>query len=375
MSSTKYSTLFDTLKKEILSGKYRSSNPFPSVRGLIGRFGLSDRTVRRALDELFAQGLISRKQGRGTFVTNQGKSRKIGLILSGVVNQAFFSPIVTAIVSEAEKHGYELVFGNQDASSMHELVQETKAFVSRLVTERVSGVIYHPIGGVKDARVNRTILEPFKTASIPVVLLGWDIDIPPKRSEYDVIGINNCDAGYRIAKHMIESGARQICFLMRPYAGTSVRNRMAGVQAAVRDAKNRCRFMVVESDHPSAVALKCGGRMKRPDAFICGNDGMLPSVRKVIEQMRLRVPDDAMLAAFDDLQLASMQTPALTTVHQPCAEIGTAVFKRMIERLNNRDEAAREICMRVDLVIRESTRRTIFRGDRGKTKRLKGKAV
>ena len=354
---TKYSTLFETLKKEILSGKYRSNTPFPSVRGLINRFGLSDRTVRHALDELFAQGLISRKQGRGTFVTGQGKSRKIGLVLSGVVNQAFFSPIVAAIVSEAEKQGYELVFGKQDASSMHELVQKTKAFASRLAAERVSGVIYHPIGGVKDTRVNRAILEPFKIASIPVVLLGCDIDLPPKRSEYDVVGINNCDAGYRIARHMIESGARRICFLMRPYAGTSVRDRMAGVQTAVRDSKNRCRCMVVESVQPSAMALRRVWRKERPDALVCGNDGMVPLVRQVIEQMRLRVPDDVMLAAFDDLQLASMQTPALTTVHQPCAEIGTAVFKRMISRLKNRDEAVREISMRVDLAVRESTRR------------------
>ena len=117
--------------------------------------------------------------------------------------------------------------------------------------------------------------------------------------------------------------------------------------------------MVVESVQPSAVALKRIWRKERPDALVCGNDGMVPLVRQVIEQMGLRVPDDVMLAAFDDLQLASMQTPALTTVHQPCAEIGTAVFKRMISRLKNRDEAVREICMRVDLAVRESTRRKI----------------
>ena len=307
--------------------------------------------------ELEKQGLVSRKQGRGTFVTNLGTSRKIGLVLSGVVNQAFFSPIVTAIASEAEKQGYELVFGNQDASSLHELVLKTKAFASRLAAERVSGVIYHPIGGVKDARVNRVILEPFKIASIPVVLLGYDIDLPPKRSEYDVVGINNCDAGYRIARHMIESGARRICFMMRPHAGASVRDRMSGVEAAVRESKNRCWCTVVESTKPSAASLKRIWRKERPDALICGNDGMVPLVRQVIAQMKLRVPDDVMLAAFDDLQLVSMQTPALTTVHQPCAEIGTAVFERMIARLNNSGETVREVYMRVDLAVRESTRR------------------
>ena len=67
-----YSSLVATLRTDILGGKYRVGQPFPSVRALSHRYGCSDATAQRVQDELFRQGLISRKQGRGTFVTGQG---------------------------------------------------------------------------------------------------------------------------------------------------------------------------------------------------------------------------------------------------------------------------------------------------------------
>ena len=82
VNDSKYKVLVETLKNQILGGKYDVAKPFPSVRALIQRFGMSKTTVQRALDELFHLGLISREQGRGTFVTARGSSRKIGLIVN-----------------------------------------------------------------------------------------------------------------------------------------------------------------------------------------------------------------------------------------------------------------------------------------------------
>ena len=110
MNDSKYKSLIETLKSNILSGKYGVGKPFPSVRALIKRFGLSNTTVLHALDELVHQGLISRKQGRGTFVTNQGTTRKIGLIVPGVACTDFFQPIVSEINQLARKEDYTLLF-------------------------------------------------------------------------------------------------------------------------------------------------------------------------------------------------------------------------------------------------------------------------
>ena len=97
MDNSKYKQLVETLKGNILSGKYGNSNPFPSVRSLIRRHGLSNTTVLRALDELVKQGLIFRKQGAGTFVAGRAAARKIGLIVPGIAVTDFFKPIMSEI--------------------------------------------------------------------------------------------------------------------------------------------------------------------------------------------------------------------------------------------------------------------------------------
>lgn len=240
MNATKYGALLDTLKNEILSGKYRSNFPFPSVRALISRFKLSDRTVRHALDELYAQGLISRKQGRGTFITGRSVSRKIGLIIPGVAYSEFFPPIVSQISKMAQDAGYTLLFADVMSSNPEARARKAKNFAAVLVKERVAGVIYQPLEFLANAdQLNHEIVSIFERAGIPVVLLDYDIVSPPERSRYDIVGINNPDAGYRIASHLIACGARKIHFLMRPNWAPSVCNRLRGVVTAISAANSR----------------------------------------------------------------------------------------------------------------------------------------
>ena len=111
MNETKYKTLIDTLKKDILSGRY-SSRRFPSIRALIRRFSVSKTTVQRAMDELFHQGIISRKQGSGTFVKSRIVARKIGLIVPGVAYSEFFSALVGEFSRIAQEREYTLLFGD-----------------------------------------------------------------------------------------------------------------------------------------------------------------------------------------------------------------------------------------------------------------------
>lgn len=103
---TKHRQLADALKKRIGEGVYKKGVPFPSERALIRQFGYSRVTVQHALRELEADGLIVRRQGRGTFVTASGASRQIGLIVPGVACTDFFQPIVCEINQLARKEGY-----------------------------------------------------------------------------------------------------------------------------------------------------------------------------------------------------------------------------------------------------------------------------
>ena len=112
MTDPKYRTLVEALKRGILDGKYGIDAPFPSERALIRRFGLSRNTVQHALAELERAGFVSRQQGRGTFVTKRGASRKLGLIVHGSGYCEIFSPIARAISHLCQTHDYTLLFAD-----------------------------------------------------------------------------------------------------------------------------------------------------------------------------------------------------------------------------------------------------------------------
>ena len=108
---SKTAQLFRKLKDEIQTGKYVKSRAFPSEVALSRRFGVSRSLMTNVVRELEREGLVSRRQGSGTFVINRAASRKIGLIVPGVAVTDFFKPVVSEINRLAREAGYELRFG------------------------------------------------------------------------------------------------------------------------------------------------------------------------------------------------------------------------------------------------------------------------
>ena len=79
--------------------------------------------------------------------------------------------------------------------------------------------------------------------------------------------------------------------------------------------------------------------------------------KQTAESLSLRVPDDLLLAGFDDVSIASLLSPPLTTIRQPCREIGEAAFMALVGRMNDPSLTVREIYLDAPLVVRRSTER------------------
>ena len=358
MNDSKYKSLIETLKSNILSGKYGVGKPFPSVRALIKRFGLSNTTVLHALDELVHQGLISRKQGRGTFVTNNATSRKIGLIVPGVACTDFFQPIVSEINQLARKEDYTLLFAEVFSMDREERIHQVRELAAEFIKKRVAGVIYEPLAepGGKDA--NEHILRVFNRARIPVVLIDCDIVPFPQQSEYDVVGVNDVEAGAKIAKHLIEAGARKIHFLISKLCPTTFLNRLYGAEAELIHAGKFKKSSVLYAEADDVAALKRHIKKHgRPDAFVCSNDPSAAVFKQTLEKVGLAVPKDVLLTGFADMTIASLMSPPLTTIRQDRDKMGGAAFRRLLERIENPSLPANEIFFPAPLVVRESTAR------------------
>ena len=366
-NDTKCSALLRTLRKDILSGRYDLQKPFPSERALISRFKLSRNTVQHVLHDLVSDGLLTSRRGAGYFVTKLALSRKIGLLVPRKGISEFFQPVVGEISRLAQQNGYSLLFGEMPKRDPGGRARATIRLARDMVKQGVAGVIFQPNEGVGDAEsINETVAAIFRNAGVALVLCDYDMVVPPARSEFDVVGSNNIEAGMRLAKHLIAGGARRILFVLPPNAATSHVNRCRGAVALAVAEGGRCEAFEVSPDDVNAFRRRF--RRNRPDAIACCNDKCAAECLRTLGKLGIRVPDDMPLAGFDDISIASLTIPSLTTIHQPCEKIAKTAFGRLLARMRNPAMDPMEITLDAPLVIRESTRRVhaAKRRERGK---------
>ena len=354
-----YRDIAESLKSEIFSGRYNNARALPSVSSLARKFTVARATVHHALEELCHQGLISRKHGRGTFVTNTAISRKIGLIVPGVACTDFFQPIISEINQLARENDYSLLFAEVYSGDREERIRQVRALAAEFIKKRVSGVIYEPLAEPGGNEANEYVLRAFRRAGIPVVLIDCDIVPFPQRSEYDVVGVNDVEAGAKMVEHLVGTGAAKIHFLISKLCPTTFLNRLFGAKAVLGEKNLLKGSVVLYAEADDVAALKKHIRRHgRPDAFVCSNDAIAAVFRLTLEKAGLSVPKDVMLTGFADLPIASLTTPQLTTIRQSRDKMGGAAFKRLLERIENPDLPANEILFPAQLVVRDSTKRT-----------------
>lgn len=144
-----------------------------------------------------------------SLVTKFGSARKIGLIVPGIAYSEFFPPMASEITRLAQENGYTILLCDMNSVSARERAVRAKRFAVKLVKEHAAGVIYHPLEFLANAeKINQEIVSIFDKAGIPVVLLDNDMVMPPNRSKYDVVGINDHNAGFRLANHLIEPSSQ-----------------------------------------------------------------------------------------------------------------------------------------------------------------------
>jgi DNA-binding LacI/PurR family transcriptional regulator len=93
----------------------------------------------------------------------------------------------------------------------------------------------------------------------------------------------------------------------------------------------------------------------KPEGIVCANDFTAAQLMRTLEGLSIRVPDDIRIGGFDDVKYANLLPVPLTTIHQPCADLGAAAVRAMIERVHNPQLPPRDILLDFHLVVRAST--------------------
>ena len=357
VTTLNYMKIAEALRDEIRAGKLYSDS-FPSLTKIMRRFGVSRPSAVRSVEELKRMGLVTTKKGSGTFIAK--KNRTIGLAIPGTADSEFFAAIMDGLVFNCNQCGMDLVAGDVFSVNHKLRDQQAERLARHLVSISAAGVIMQPVAFSADAqRINGIIADLLGKAGIPVVLIDYDIVQPPARSGYDLVAIDNFNAGRRVAAHLLDVGAKRICCLLCGLSAESVHARFAGVDAEVFRTCGGRHVNIIKAKAQDAQAVAEGLKRFRPDAIVCSNDVAAAALAKTLGKLGVRIPDDIRLAGFDDVRLAGSLKPGLTTIHQPCFEIATTAFRTLLERMKNPKLPPRQILLDAPLVIRESTGRGV----------------
>ena len=354
--------IFTVLRSEILSGKYSCADKFPSEQQLVRRFKVARTTVRLALNRLKEDGILETRNGSGTYLSAMANrvTGRLGLIIPHIAHGEISPPICSAIAQAASDAGYSLLFGDASSADPDVRAQRALSLARDYIAQGVAGVFLEPIELIHDpSSVTLPIIRLFEAHHIPVILLDRDIVFPPERSPYDLVTLDNVQIGYRLAAHLVERGARQICLFARPESAPTVKLRFQGAREALLDAgfgPSRFSTCLASPDDKDALARVLGGK-HAPDAFLCANDITAFALIKTLGKLKRKVPRDILVTGIDDVRLAAISTPSLTTIHQPCGEIARAAVAAMLQRLRNPALPPRQILLDAQLVERASTRR------------------
>ncbi|MCB1129986.1 MAG: GntR family transcriptional regulator [Verrucomicrobiae bacterium] len=356
----RYETIANELREEILAGRYGRDGRMPSEANLVDRFGASRPTVAKALRLLGEEGLVERRVGSGSFVKSDARKEARGNWLAFLVpnlgNTEIFQMIGGEIGSLARMHEFGLIWGGSDHPPGDPRSPSMEQLCRQFIDRNVAGVFFAPYELLETAdEANHEMAVMLRDAGIPVVLLDRDLTSFPRRSDFDLVGVDNFAGGYLMAEHLIKLGCRTIRFVARPRSASTVDARLAGVREALARHHLSCdagMLRIGALEDPKFVRDLT--TINLPDAYVCANDHTAAMLMQALQRAKVRVPEQVRVVGFDDVKFATLVTPPLTTIQQPCREIAQTAFRAMMDRLGDATLPARHQMLAPRLAIRDS---------------------
>lgn len=319
MIRSKRDYLRDAIRDAIADGAYPPGSRLPSEHALIKRYELSRSTVRKALGDLELAGLVTREQGRGSFVTDRAadliredRTTQRELLVSAVFNRhGMINPIIQALIRLLQQRTVGLA---RFALHYHERPHPERYPDADLIL--ADGT--HDLGWLP--------------SGTPVIVINALHPTLPS------LCTDNEAGGALTAQHLIDLGHRRIGiirsvgddrnleFTRRHRAARRVFEQ-AGAEVHVVDLRLHAQHETPVEDLVAELLARSDGGMT---ALHCDTDLTAVRAIEVLGDHGLRVPEQVSVTGYDDQPTVDLITPPLTTVRQDLA----AIADRLVEMLD-----------------------------------------
>jgi DNA-binding LacI/PurR family transcriptional regulator len=314
----------------------------PTVSHVInGTASISKEVSEKVLEVIGKLNYRPNELARG-LKTNTSKT--IGIVTPDITN-SYYACIAKEIETLLVKKGYIVFLSNTDYNRTSE-----QNVVDKLLRYNVDGIL------ILCEFLNREPLKHLEAYGIPVVFL----DDKPEEPGGCRISTDNEKGGYLAAKHLVDRGRRRIAYLGEKVPLYPLRMRYTGYRKALAESDIPLNkdLMILDNDmvYNFGKGLKYGNSIlaKKPDAVFASTDIIAIGFMSACASAGIKIPDDIAIVGYDNIPLASLTMPALTTIRQPVEDIAAGAVEQLFLQINGQTPE-KSIVLEPQLVIRNTT--------------------
>lgn len=311
-------------------------------RSLSGSYGVNEKTREKVLE---AARRLNYRPNRVARAMATGRSHTLALVISDIRNP-FFSELARGAEDAAFAAGCDLILCNSDLDPRKQM-----HYIRSLIGKQVDGIVMNSV-----APLSRAEQAELAGYGVPIVLLNRE----PGAKGFSSVAAANFEGGVLAGEHLAGLGHRSIGHLTSANTQGNLNDRTRGfLQAMQRAGIEDVRVLrgVHSIEGGKDLARRLLQRDKKPvTAIFAANDAMAFGAILAISEAGLRIPRDISLLGFDNVELAAIVQPPLTTVHQPKYEMGKAAVEILLVRASH-DGLPEHRELGVQLIERQSCRK------------------
>lgn len=335
----KYQLVKETLRREIIDGKYQVNEKLPTESALMKRFNVSRYTIRRAIGDLENEHYVYRIQGGGMFVQDWHRDWKsddtnkvIGVISTHMADY-IFPPIISGIDSVVSPEGYSFMVGN----TLNDPQRERQSLLN-MVDLKIAGLIIEPTQSALP-NPNLDLYQQLGQYQIPTIL--FHATYPGLK--FPTLLMDDLGGEKRLIEYLFNQGHHKILgvFQIDDQQGVSRMNGMIkAYQGSNIPITNSNIIMYQSNDYHGSydqILSRVDNALSsedRPTAIACYNDQLATYLISHLKKKGYRVPDDVSVVGFDNYAMAQIISPTLTTVNHPKRQLGVDAGKMLLKMIN-----------------------------------------
>ncbi|MET9387367.1 LacI family DNA-binding transcriptional regulator [Streptomyces sp. NPDC002928] len=344
----KFRRLAAELRQQLRAGVWPVGGQLPTEKELALSSGTSVSTVRRAVDELVAEGLIVRRQGSGTFVLPpDAPGTRRALVGVMVPDTAFYYPRVLQGIEEGlSAAGARLLL----TCSGYDQEREARELQSMLDAGADGLLLVPTLTGPEPAARHLARLAELPVPAVLVERRGTSLN-----DTNEWVCTHHEAGAYDAVRHLAALGHRTIGLVLRAPSPTAppvtegFRQAVSELGCASTEFQaTRQEWSPAAADRGLAVLREAGAT-----AAVCFGDRQAALLEGAARRAGLTIPDDLALVAYDD-EIADLADIPLTAVAPPKHLLGRTAAETLLRRLAEPGVARHRVLLRPSITVRQS---------------------